>query len=74
MLARGIYAENRDKGLTVLSVHPGCVKTAMGTLDGSVEAETEIEPSVLGVADVVERHMVSGENLYLDYQDNHLDW
>lgn len=74
MLSRGIHAENRDEGLTVLSVHPGWVNTAMGTLNGSVEAEIEIEPSVRGVADVVERHMGSGENLYLDYQDNHLDW
>ncbi|WP_244619076.1 hypothetical protein [Rhizobium sp. 18055] len=46
----------------------------MGTLDGAVEREIELEPSVRGVADVVEKHMGSGENLYLDYQGNHLDW
>lgn len=74
MLSRGIYADNRDKRLTVLSIHPGWVKTAMGTLNGTVEAEIEIEPSVRGVADVVTKHMASGENLYLDYQGNHLDW
>ena len=74
MLARGIYANYRDRGLTVLSIHPGWVNTAMGTLDGTVAAEIELEPSVRGVADVVERHMGSGENLYLDYEDKPLAW
>jgi len=72
MLARGIYAENW--ALTVLSIHPGWVDTAMGTLGGKVKAEISLEPSVRGVADVVEKHMGSGENLYLDYQNNRLDW
>jgi len=74
MLARGLWATNRDRGLTVLSIHPGWVSTAMGTLDGTVEAEMELEPSVRGVADVVERQMGSGENLYLDWQGQSLDW
>ena len=77
MLARGLWATNRDRGgrgLTVLSIHPGWVRTAMGTLDGTVEPEMELEPSVTGVADVVERHMGSGENLYLDWQDQPLPW
>ncbi len=74
MLARGIYADNKDAGLTVLSVHPGWARTAMGTLDGAVEHEIELEPSVRGVADVVEKHMGTGENLYLDYEDNRLPW
>lgn len=74
MLARGIYADNRDRGLTVLSIHPGWVNTAMGTLDGTVAAEIELEPSVRGIGDVVERHMGSGENLYLDYEDKPLAW
>lgn len=74
MLARGIYAEYKERGLTVLSIHPGWVNTTMGTLDGTVEAEIELEPSVQGVADVVVKHLGSGENLYLDYQDNRLQW
>ena len=55
-LARGLWATNRDRNLTVMSIHPGWVNTAMGTLDGTVDAEIELEPSVRGVADVVERH------------------
>jgi NAD(P)-dependent dehydrogenase (short-subunit alcohol dehydrogenase family) len=77
MLARGLWATSRDRGergLTVLSIHPGWVRTAMGTLDGAVEPEMELEPSVKGVADVVERHMGSGENLYLDWEGQPLGW
>jgi NAD(P)-dependent dehydrogenase (short-subunit alcohol dehydrogenase family) len=74
MLARGIWATYRERNLTVLSIHPGWARTAMGTLDGTVEPEIELEPSVRGVADVVERHMGSGQNLYRDYQDQSLSW
>ncbi|MBA8879646.1 SDR family NAD(P)-dependent oxidoreductase [Phyllobacterium myrsinacearum] len=74
MLTRGIFADNKEKGLTVLSIHPGWARTSMGTLDGAIEPEIEVEPSVRGVADVVETHMGTGENLYLDYQNNRLDW
>ena len=77
MLARGLWAINRDRGptgLTVLSIHPGWVRTAMGTLDGTVEPEMELEPNIQGVADVVERHRGSGENLYLDWRDAPLGW
>ena len=74
MLARGIWATNRERNLTVLSIHPGWARTAMGTLDGTVEPEMELEPSVRGVADVVERHRGSGENLYRDWEDQPLGW
>jgi len=74
MLARGLWATERERNLTVLSIHPGWVNTQMGTLEGTVAAEMELEPSVRGVADVVERHMGSGENRYLDWQDQPLDW
>jgi NAD(P)-dependent dehydrogenase (short-subunit alcohol dehydrogenase family) len=62
------------RGLTVLSIHPGWMNTKMGTLDGTVDAEMELEPSVHGVADVVERDMGSGENSYLDWEGRPLNW
>lgn len=74
MLARGLWATNRERKLTVLSIHPGWARTAMGTLDGTVEPEMELEPSVRGIADVVERHRTSGENLYRDWEDQPLGW
>jgi NAD(P)-dependent dehydrogenase (short-subunit alcohol dehydrogenase family) len=74
MLARGLWVTERERNLTVLSIHPGWVNTAMGTLNGKLDAEIELEPSVRGVADVVERHMGSGENLYLDWEGKELPW
>ncbi|CAN5529365.1 SDR family oxidoreductase [soil metagenome] len=74
ILARGIHAQHRDRNLTVLSIHPGWARTAMGTLDGAVEPEIELEPSVRGVADVVELHMGSGHSLYVDYMNRPLPW
>lgn len=74
MLARGLWATNRNRDLTVLSIHPGWVNTDMGTLNGTVDAEMELEPSVRGVADVVEGKMGLGQNLYLDWQGAALDW
>lgn len=42
----------------------------MGTLSGTVPYEIEWEESVKGVADVVEHHFGSGEQVYVDYMDN----
>lgn len=74
MLARGLWAGERARGLTVLSIHPGWVATDMGTLGGTVQAEMELAPSVRGVADVVERRMGSGDNAYVDWQDRPIAW
>lgn len=74
MLARGLWATDRERKLTVLSIHPGWVRTEMGTLSGTVEPEMELEPSVRGVANVVERHRASGGNLYRDWEDRPLGW
>ncbi len=74
MLSRGIYADLKPARHTVLNIHPGWVNTDMGTLGGTVAAEIELGPSVRGVADVVERRMGSGRQLYLDYQGRPLDW
>ncbi len=46
----------------------------MGTFYGAVEPEIELQTSVQGVADVVERHMATSKNLYLDYEDSKLPW
>lgn len=74
MLARGIYADHAAEGLTVLSLHPGWVATAMGTLDGTVEAEIEVEESVNGLYRVLDQHAGSGENLYIDWTGAKLPW
>lgn len=72
MLARTIHADHPE--LTVLSIHPGWAATAMGTLDGTVEAEISVEESVMGIAKVLAEHAGSGKSLYLDWQGNTLPW
>ena len=72
MLSRGIFAAIGQKSYTVLNIHPDWVSTAMGTLNGTVAAEIDIETSVRGVADGIERRLGSGKQLYLDYQDRPL--
>jgi hypothetical protein len=57
-----------------LSIHPGWVATDMGTLGGTVQAEMELEPSVRGIANVVEHHMGSSGNSYVDWQDQPIAW
>ncbi len=72
MLARTLHADHPD--LTVLSIHPGWAATAMGTLDGTVEAEISVDESVKGMVEVLKAHMGTGENLYLDWQGDPLPW
>jgi len=72
MLARTLHADHPD--LTVLSIHPGWAATAMGTLDGTVEAEISVDESVNGMVGVLKAHIGTGENLYLDWQGNPLPW
>jgi NAD(P)-dependent dehydrogenase (short-subunit alcohol dehydrogenase family) len=72
MLARTIHADHPE--LTVLSIHPGWVATAMGTLDGTVEAEISVDESVTGMAQVLATHVGSGQSLYLDWQGRPLPW
>jgi NAD(P)-dependent dehydrogenase (short-subunit alcohol dehydrogenase family) len=72
MLARTIHADH--PALTVLSIHPGWAATAMGTLDGAVEAEISVGDSVKGMAQVLTAHAGTGRNLYLDWQGQTLPW
>lgn len=72
MLARTLHADHPD--LTVLSIHPGWAATAMGTLDGTVEAEISVDESVKGMVNVLKAHMGTGKNLYLDWQGRSLPW
>jgi NAD(P)-dependent dehydrogenase (short-subunit alcohol dehydrogenase family) len=71
MLARTIHA---DTGVTVLSLHPGWAATAMGTLDGSVEAEISVDESVQGLAKVLMANMGCGEHRFLDWRGESLPW
>ncbi len=69
-LTRSFIARHRDKGLTVLSLHPGWVKTDMG----GPGADIEIETSVSGLTRVIERAIADRKDGYFDYKGNEIPW
>jgi NAD(P)-dependent dehydrogenase (short-subunit alcohol dehydrogenase family) len=69
-LTRSFAARHADKNLTVLSLHPGWVRTDLGG-DG---APVEVETSVNGLADIVEQRRGSGGHVFLDYRGATLPW
>jgi NAD(P)-dependent dehydrogenase (short-subunit alcohol dehydrogenase family) len=70
MLARGIFAQQaKGRGIAVLSLHPGWVKTELG----GPEAPLTVGESARGLADVLEaEHPV--EHRFLGYDGNELPW
>ncbi|MCQ4313248.1 SDR family oxidoreductase [Pseudomonas stutzeri] len=57
-------------GLTVLSMHPGWVKTDMG----GAEAPLDIETSCRGMVEQVTRAAGQGGHRFIDYQGETLPW
>jgi NAD(P)-dependent dehydrogenase (short-subunit alcohol dehydrogenase family) len=60
----------RHQDVSVLALHPGWVKTGIGG-DG---APLEVEDSVPGLADIVERARGSNSHGFLDYRGETIPW
>ncbi|WP_413043217.1 SDR family oxidoreductase [Pseudomonas sp. YJ42] len=70
-LTRTFVAElGEDTGLTVLSMHPGWVKTDMG----GAEAPLDIETSCRGMVKQVKRAAGQRGHRFIDYQGEALPW
>lgn len=69
-LTRAFAARHADLGLSVLSLHPGWVKTEIGG-DG---APLEVEDSVRGLVDLIEKARGSHQRAFLDYQGTEIPW
>jgi len=69
-LARSFHARNAGRDLTMLLLHPGVVRTAMG----GPNAPLDIETSVQGLADVIEERWGSGGIRFVDYRDEVIPW
>ena len=68
--SRGFFVQDvKDRKVTVLNLHPGWVRTAMGGPDAPVE----IADSVRGLADVVAANTGGGQH-YLDFEGTVLPW
>lgn len=70
-LTRTFVAELAEQtGLTVLSMHPGWVKTDMG----GAEAPLDVETSCRGMVEQVTRAAGQGGHRFIDYQGETLPW
>ncbi|CNH80989.1 short chain dehydrogenase [Yersinia aldovae] len=70
MMTRNLVAEVADPTLTILSIHPGWVKTDMG----GDAAPLTIATSVKGVVDQIEHVSGKGGHAFIDYQGHSLPW
>ena len=69
-LTRSLVADLRGADITVLSVHPGWVRTDMG----GPNATLDIATSVRGVVDQVEQRAGTGAHAFIDYAGKELPW
>ena len=68
-LTRGLVAQ-LDRPVTVLSLHPGWVRTGMGGPDAAVD----VAESARGLADVIEARHGTGQHGFVDYLGAELAW
>ena len=69
-LTRTFVAGLGETGLTVLSMHPGWVKTDMG----GDEAPLDVATSARGMVEQVTRAIGQGGHRYVDFQGQGLAW
>ncbi|MFO6296833.1 SDR family oxidoreductase [Rahnella selenatireducens] len=70
MLTRGLLEATEKQGLTLLSVHPGWVKTDMGGEDATLT----VEESATGIADQFDAFRGKGGHHFVEYSGRKLRW
>ena len=69
-LTRGLWGELGRRNLTMLSLHPGWVRTDMG----SQAAPVSVEESAAGIVRVIEQQSGAHQHRFLDYKGDELPW
>jgi len=69
-LIRSFSARHGKDDLTVLAMHPGLVRTSMGSPDAPLDVET----SVRGLTKVIEARWGSGGQAFVDYRNEIIPW
>jgi len=69
-LLRSFAVRTRNRKRTVLAVHPGWVRTDMG----GAQAPLDVETSVRGMADTLEKRRGSGGVAFVDYRNETMPW
>jgi NAD(P)-dependent dehydrogenase (short-subunit alcohol dehydrogenase family) len=69
-LSRGLWSEVRGRGITLLSLHPGWVRTDMG----GRSAPVSVEESAKGLVSVIERERGKHRHAFIDYRGQEVAW
>ena len=69
-LARGLWGEMRSRNITMISLHPGWVRTDMGGQSAAVS----VEDSAAGILQVIEQQAGAHHHRFLDYTGRELAW
>ncbi|WP_309628327.1 SDR family NAD(P)-dependent oxidoreductase [Brevundimonas sp.] len=70
-LARSLWlTKAQARGVTVLSIHPGWVKTDMG----GANADIDVETSVTGMADQLTANLGANAHRFIDYSGQEIAW
>ncbi len=70
MLVKGLAADLRDRGIVVVALHPGWVRTDMG----GPRASLSPEQSVAGMTAVIEGLTIADSGRFYDYNGRELPW
>ncbi|MGD0110020.1 MAG: SDR family oxidoreductase [Rhodopila sp.] len=69
-LSRGLWGELSGRRLTLVSLHPGWVRTDMG----GDAAAVSVEDSAAGMVKVIEKQSGAHQHRFLDYNGKELPW
>jgi len=69
-LSRGLWTEVKGRGITLLTLHPGWVRTDMG----GPSAPVGVEDSARGLVAVIERERGTHRHGFVDYMGEELAW
>jgi NAD(P)-dependent dehydrogenase (short-subunit alcohol dehydrogenase family) len=69
-LSRGLRAEVNGRGITLLNLHPGWVRTDMG----GPSAPVSVEESARGLVGVIERERGKHHHSFISFQGDELAW
>jgi NAD(P)-dependent dehydrogenase (short-subunit alcohol dehydrogenase family) len=69
-LTRGLWSEVKGRGVTLLTLHPGWVRTDMG----GPSAPVIVEDSARGLVAVIERERGGHRHAFIDFQGEEVAW
>jgi NAD(P)-dependent dehydrogenase (short-subunit alcohol dehydrogenase family) len=69
-MSRGLWNEVKSSGVTLLTMHPGWVRTDMG----GPSAPVSVDESARGLVAVIERERGKHHHVFVDYQGKAVAW